>query len=74
MIVWKEAKGVSGERARKRWPRRTVRRGGEGGLKKDRKSENEEEERGVDESTWTNSDTEGGSARKYVGCKGVVEK
>ena len=59
MIVWNEARGEGGERARGRGPRREGRRGGKCGLKKDRESKNEEEKRGVEESAWSNPGPEG---------------
>ena len=43
-------------------------------MKKEGKDENEEEERGVVESAWTNPGAEGDLDGKYVGCKRVVEK
>ena len=45
-----------------------------GRLKKEGKDENEEEERGVEESAWTNPGFEGSLDGKYVRCKRVVEK
>ena len=56
------------------WFGHTVKWRGGGRLKKEGKYEDEQKERGMVESAWSNPGPEGRLDEKIVGCKGVVEK